>query len=263
MRIASWNVNSIRARIDHVADWLRAAQPDVLCLQETKVVDSEFPADTFARLGYESVYIGQSSYNGVAIVSRHPVDKVTAGLLAPLPGDGARLIAGTVRGVRIFSAYVPNGKSLDSPSYGEKLEWLKRLRQTLDAVASSWTPLVLCGDFNIAREDRDVFDPEWMRGKIHFSEPEHRALDGLLDFGLIDTFRHLHEEPERFTWWDYRMGAFRRNRGLRIDYIFATRPLIETLCAAEIDQKPRDWPKPSDHAPLVIELSEPMVRQMV
>lgn len=256
MRIASWNVNSIRARLDHVNAWLKEAEPDVLCLQETKVVDSDFPVETFARLGYETARVGQRTYNGVALLSRQPIDDVTIGHADARSDDDARLIAGTVRGVRILSAYVPNGKTLDSPSYSEKLEWLTRLRQTLDETTTPTDPVVLGGDFNIARDARDVFDPELMEGKIHFSPPEHEALQNVLDFGLEDTFRSQESEPGHFSWWDYRMGAFRRNRGLRIDYLFASSPVMRTLRTASIDKSPRSWEKPSDHAPVVIEFDD-------
>ena len=253
MRIASWNVNSIRARLDHTADWLKAAAPDVLCIQETKVVDDDFPAGTFARLGYEAAYIGEKTYNGVALLSRHSIKDISSSLLGAKAKEPARFIAGTVQGVRVMSAYVPNGKTLESPSYAEKLEWLKRLRLTLDETERPDHPLVLCGDFNIARDDRDVFDAEQMRDKIHFSAPEHDALKNLLDFGLVDAYRERHDEGEKFSWWDYRMGAFRRNRGLRIDYVFATQPIIRAMTHVEIDVTPRHWDKPSDHTPVVID----------
>lgn len=256
MRIASWNVNSIRARLDHVHTWLKTAEPDVLCLQETKVTDSEFPTETFARLGYETVRVGQRSYNGVALVSRHPIEDVCVGLANSNDDDEARLIAGTISGVRVFSVYVPNGKNLDSPSYREKLEWLGRLRETLDKTVGPDDRVVLGGDFNIAREPRDVFDPQLMEGRIHFSPPEHAALDRLLQFGLQDTFRLKESEGGHFSWWDYRMGAFRRNRGLRIDYIFATQAVTDSMTLAAIDKSPRTWDKPSDHAPVVIEFDE-------
>jgi len=253
MKIASWNVNSIRARLTHVEDYLRVAAPDVLCLQETKVTDDDFPLETFSRLGYETARIGQKSYNGVALVSKHPISDVRLGLKDAGAHDDARLISGLVQGTRIFSAYIPNGKSLESPSYQDKLLWLTRLRATLEDQADAHLPVALCGDFNIAKEARDVFDPELMEGKIHFSAAEHQALRQIEDFGLIDSFRKLHEEPDLYSWWDYRMGAFRRNRGLRIDYIFVTQPIAQTLRLAAIDRTPRTWDKPSDHAPCVIE----------
>lgn len=257
MRIATWNVNSIRARLDHVNDWLRSRQPDVLCVQETKVIDSEFPTDTFSRLGYETVRTGQRTYNGVALISRHPIEDVRLGLLDAKPGEDARLISAKIAGVRVLSAYVPNGKNLDSPSYPEKLEWLARLRRTLDATCNVEEALVLAGDFNIARDARDVFDPEAMAGKIHFSPPEHEALDQVLAFGLTDCFREKTKAGGHFSWWDYRMGAFRRDRGLRIDYLFGTRIVTENLKSAAIDKEPRGWEKPSDHAPVIIEFELP------
>jgi exodeoxyribonuclease-3 len=253
MRIAAWNVNSIRARIDHLTDWLRAANPDVLCLQETKVVDDDFPADSFSRLGYECTWTGEKTYNGVAILSRHALVDVTIGHADARPDDSSRLIAATVNGVRVLSAYVPNGKTLDSPSYIEKLEWLSRLRRTLDATCKPDQAIVLGGDFNIARDDRDVFEPEQMRGKIHFSEKEHQALNDVLSFGLSDSFRVFTDEAQLFSWWDYRMGAFRRNRGMRIDYLFVSKIVEQGLKNATIDTEPRRWSKPSDHAPVLIE----------
>lgn len=253
MRIATWNVNSIRARIDHVNDWLKLAEPDVLCVQETKVVDSEFPTDTFARLGYETARVGERSYNGVALLSRHPIEDLSFGLHDAGEREDARLIAGTIMGVRVLSAYVPNGKSLDSPSYPEKLAWLGRLRKTLDASCTPEGPLILAGDFNIARDHRDVFDPEAMAGKIHFSQKEHEALDNVLGFGLTDCFRVKNQEAGHFSWWDYRMGAFRRDRGLRIDYVFGTGVIVAGLKSATIDKLPRRWEKPSDHAPVIID----------
>jgi len=253
MRIASWNVNSVRARLDHVETWLRETQPDVLCLQETKVIDDEFPLDTFSRQGYEIARVGQRTYNGVALISRHPIEDVSIGHHDHKEEDAARLIAGTIQGVRVLSAYVPNGKNLDSPSYPEKLDWLARLKKTLELSCAPRDKIALCGDFNIARDDRDVFDADLMRDKIHFSPPEHEAFDALLSFGLKDTFRLKEEAGDLFSWWDYRMGAFRRNRGLRIDYIFASEPIVEKLETATIDTVPRKWEKPSDHAPVVIE----------
>lgn len=257
MRIASWNVNSIRARLEHVEDWLRISAPDVLCVQETKVVDSEFPTDTFSRLGYETARIGQKSYNGVALLSRHPMTEVLYGQSEPKEGDEARLISATVQGVRVLSAYVPNGKTLESPSYVEKLEWLGRLRKTLSDTAPAQGAVVLGGDFNIARDGRDVFDEELMRDKIHFSAQEHAVLDELLSHGLKDTFREKEQNGGHFSWWDYRMGAFRRNRGLRIDYLFASETVVQKMTEAGIDKTPRSWDKPSDHAPVFIDFSWP------
>jgi exodeoxyribonuclease-3 len=255
MKIASWNVNSVRARLDHVEDYLRNVSPDVLCLQETKVTDAEFPLESFSRLGYETARVGQKSYNGVALLSKHPIEDVRLGLSPSESTDEARLISGMIQGVRVLSAYIPNGKNLDSPSFKHKLDWLDRLRTTLTELHSHDQALALCGDFNIAKDHRDVFDPEMMEGKIHFSPLERQALAAIEDLGLIDSLRQVTEEAKIFSWWDYRMGAFRRNRGLRIDYIFVSHPVSRGLKTASVDKTPRDWDKPSDHAPCVVEFS--------
>ncbi|NLE85259.1 MAG: exodeoxyribonuclease III [Myxococcales bacterium] len=254
MRLASWNVNSIRARFELVVEWLREHQPDALCLQETKVADHEFPTETFQRLGYEVARCGQRTYNGVAILSRHPIEDVQVGLVGAEPDDDKRLIAGTVAGVRLLSAYVPNGKALDSPSYEEKLRWLERLRETLDRRYRPQQELLLCGDFNIARDERDVFEPERMQGQLFFSAAEHAALERVLAFGLVDAFREVEPEGQHFSWWDYRAGAFRRNRGLRIDYAFLTEPLARRLAGCWMDKAARAKDKPSDHVPVVVDL---------
>lgn len=253
MRIATWNVNSIRARIDHLERWLSTERPDVVCLQETKVSDAEFPADPLSRLGYEIARAGQKTYNGVAILARHSITDVTTGLWDASPEEDKRLIAGTVCGVRVYSAYIPNGKSLDSPSYPEKLAWLRRLRETFEKTHDKSQPLVVGGDFNVARDGRDVFDEEAMRGQIHFSEPEHAAIDHLLDYGLVDSFRLKEEQGGHFTWWDYRMAAFRRNRGLRIDYLFVNPAVRTKVREVLIDKTPRTWEKPSDHTPVIVD----------
>lgn len=255
MRLASWNVNSIRARYDLVVEWLREHQPDALCLQETKVADHEFPSETFQRLGYEVARCGQRTYNGVAILSRHPIEDVEVGLMGADPDEDKRLIGATVAGVRLLSAYVPNGKHLDSPSYEEKLQWLRRLRETLDRRYRADQELLLCGDFNIARDDRDVHEPERMRGQLFFSEAEHAGLERVLAFGLTDAFRQFVSEGEHFSWWDYRAGAFRRNRGLRIDYAFVTEPLAKRLSGCWMDRSARAKDKPSDHVPVVVDLT--------
>lgn len=239
--------------MDHVQKWLTQESPDVLCLQETKVPDSEFPTDTFARYGYETVRAGQKSYNGVAILARHPITDVFVGLNGGQDEDDRRLISATVRGVRVMSAYVPNGKSLDSPSFREKLTWLESLRRTLDLHEDPSRPLVLGGDFNVARDDRDVFDAARMRGQIHFTDDEHAAIDRILDFGLKDAFRLVEQEGGLFSWWDYRMMGFQKNRGLRIDYLFVSDPVARSLSRVEIDRNPRAWDKPSDHTPVVLD----------
>ncbi len=254
MRLASWNVNSIRARYDRVVEWLEEHSPDVLCLQETKVVDEDFPTETFQRFGYEVARAGQRTYNGVAILSRHPLSNVSVGLADASPDDDKRLIAASVEGIRVICVYVPNGKNLEHPDYEMKLRWLDRLRRTLDANESPESSLLLCGDFNIARGPEDVFDVERMTGQIHFTEREHAAFDRVLDFGLVDAFRHFEPGEGHYSWWDYRAGAFRRNRGLRIDYALVTEPLAARLTKVWMDVAARRKDKPSDHIPVVVDL---------
>ncbi len=188
MKVATWNVNSIRARLDHACDWLERVQPDVLCMQETKVVDDDFPTDEFMRLGYGVAMAGQLSYNGVAILSRLPMKEISIGLSGQAVDADRRAIAATIAGVRIFSVYVPNGKTVSSPSFPEKLAWLERLRVTLDETANPNSDVLVCGDFNIATDERDVYAPELFRGKVHFHPDEHRALARIRDFGLKDAF---------------------------------------------------------------------------
>ncbi len=252
MRIATWNVNSIRVRELLVADWLRQHEPDVLCLQETKVEDDDFPTDELQRLGYAVAMAGQRTYNGVAILSRLPMRDVSVGLQNAPPNADRRLIGATIEGIRVVSAYVPNGKSVSSPNFQAKLRWLTELRSTLAARSDAQT--VLVGDFNIARDDRDVYDPEAFRGQLHFHPDEHSALDRILELGLVDAFR-LHEtDGGHYSWWDYRGTSLRRNQGLRIDYIFISQSLVErcTACTIHKDERHRD--RPSDHVPVVVEL---------
>ena len=255
MMIASWNVNSIRARSDAVLAWLERTGCDVLCMQETKVVDDDFPHDEFARLGYALAVSGQSTYNGVAIASKLPLDDVRAGFVGDPEASEKRILSARVAGVRLVTAYVPNGKNVESEAFHYKLAWLERLRMNLTQYSKD-TELLLAGDFNIAREERDVFDVERMRGQLHFHPDEHRALSHLLDFGLVDSLRMFHPEPGLYSWWDYRAGAFRRNRGLRIDYIFVNPALALRCVEAGIDKSERSRPKPSDHTPLFVRLRD-------
>jgi exodeoxyribonuclease-3 len=255
VKVATWNVNSIRARLGHACDWLERVQPDVLCMQETKVVDDDFPTDEFMRLGYGVAMAGQLSYNGVAILSRLPMKEITIGLSGQSADADKRVIAATISGVRIFSCYVPNGKSVSSPSFREKLDWLGRLRGTLDETANPKSDLLVCGDFNIATDDRDVYAPELFRGKVHFHPDEHRALAQVRDFGLKDAFRALHSEAGSYSWWDYRGGGFRKNEGLRIDYVFLSESLIARCTSVTMDVEPRRLDKPSDHIPVLVELA--------
>jgi len=255
MKIATWNVNSIRSRLHRVVPWLEEHQPDVLCMQETKVQDDKFPTAEIEAAGYEIAFHGQKTYNGVAICSRYGAVEDPA----PGFGDGgddsqARFIAGTVSGVRIMSAYIPNGKTVGHEDYRFKLEWLGRLRRYLDANADPTQQVVVCGDFNVTRDDRDVHDPQAWEGENLCSEPERTALRAVLDWGLVDAFRELHPEPGLYSWWDYRMLGFPKNRGLRIDYLFVSAPVRERLVRSSIDRNARKGMKPSDHAPVVIEL---------
>jgi len=256
LKIATWNVNSIRARFDLLLDWLKTSTPDVVCLQETKVTDEDFPTLELQMLGYSVAMAGQRTYNGVAIVSRLPMKDIEVGLVDdPLPAE-KRLIAATIRGVRILSAYIPNGKSIDSPSFADKLQWLAALRKTLDARILGGMPIVLSGDFNIAADERDVYDAERMRGQLHFHEKEHAALKHVLDFGLCDAFRLHHAAGQLFSWWDYRGASLRLNQGLRIDYLFLSHALKERCTSAEMVKEVRLRDKPSDHIPVVIELAD-------
>lgn len=254
LKIATWNVNSIRARKERALAWLRACEPDIVCLQETKVTDDAFPAEACRELGYESVHHGQGGYNGVAILSRVPLREPSTGFDDGEEDEQARLVAATAGETRVISAYVPNGKEVGSEKYEYKLAWLSRLRRYLEARFSPTDRLVLAGDFNVAPDDRDVYDPVKWEGKLLCSEPERRVLADLVGWGLSDTFR-LHEEGGgHFSWWDYRMLAFPKNRGLRIDHIYVTSPLAAACSASSIDREARKGKGPSDHAPVLAEL---------
>lgn len=253
MRIATWNVNSIRARIDAVVDWLGRVEPDVLCMQETKVVDDDFPTDELQRMGYAVAMSGQKTYNGVAIASRLPMRAVTVGFEGGEPDPEKRLIAATIGGVRVLSAYIPNGKSVESQSFGQKLRFFDRLVTALTPPGT----VALCGDFNVAPDERDVFDPEAMRGQLHFHPDEHRALARLTELGLVDAYRLHHAEGGRYSWWDYRGGGLAKNQGLRIDLVLLSRDLAERCTRAEIDVSERQKDKPSDHAPVVVDVTLP------
>ena len=257
MKIASWNVNSLTARLPHVEEWLRLRQPDVLGLQETKLEDHRFPDTALAELGYRSVFCGQKTYNGVAILSRAPAQDVQCGI----PGfddEQKRAIAATVGGVRIVNLYVVNGQSVGSPKYDYKLRWIEAVHAWLADELRRWPELVVMGDFNIAPEDRDTHDPAlWNELSIHSSTAERAALQRLHGLGLHDSFRLHVEEPGQFSWWDYRMGAFRRNMGLRIDLVLVSEALKARTRAVHIDREPRTWERPSDHAPVWVELDLP------
>jgi len=252
MKIATWNVNSLKVRLPHVLDWLAANQPDALCLQELKMEDKVFPLAELQAAGYHAVYNGQKTYNGVAILSRaEPTD-----VLRDIPGfsdEQKRIIAATVDGVRVICGYFPNGQAVGSEKFAYKLRWLTALTDWLREEMQQHERLVLGGDFNVAPEDRDAH-PDW-KDEIHVSEPERAAFSALLGLGLVDTFR-LFEQPERsYSWWDYRLFAFRRNFGLRIDHLLVSPALTATCRSCVVDKTPRALERPSDHAPVVLELA--------
>lgn len=255
MKIATWNVNSLKVRLPHVLDWLAAEQPDALCLQETKIEDGAFPFATFAEAGYRAIHNGQKTYNGVAILARSEPTEV----LRDLPGfvdEQKRIIAATIAGVRLVCAYMPNGQAVGSDKYEYKLRWLAALAEWLRGEMARHPQLALLGDFNIAPDDKDVHDPLAWQGQILCSDAERAAFRRLLELGLADAFR-LFEQPEKsFSWWDYRMMAFRRNHGLRIDHILLSPALAQRCRACRIDKGPRRLERPSDHAPVVAELAD-------
>ncbi|MBI3820957.1 MAG: exodeoxyribonuclease III [Planctomycetes bacterium] len=254
MKIATWNVNSIRARQERVIAWLQKANPDVACLQETKVEDAIFPREPFEALGYRCEIFGQKSYNGVAILTKEPATDAERGFPDDGPDAHKRLIAATVGGVRIINIYVPNGESPESEKFKFKQEWLRKLEIWLRERHDPKTPTVLCGDFNIAPADIDVHDPEKWRGKVLFHPLEHEALNAIFKLGLKDAFRDLHSEPGLFSWWDYRGGAFHRGWGLRIDLMLMNDALAKHCKSIDIDREERKGAQPSDHAPVVAEI---------
>ncbi|HET7570255.1 MAG TPA: exodeoxyribonuclease III [Gammaproteobacteria bacterium] len=250
MKIATWNVNSLNVRLPHVLQWLKAEQPDVLGLQETKLIDDKFPHADFENLGYHTMCCGQKTYNGVAIASRKPLANAVRAL-PDFDDTQCRVLAGTIDGVRVINVYVPNGQTVGLEKYRYKLAWLDALRHWLQVELDEYPELAIVGDFNIAPEPRDVHDPAEWEGKVLFSEPERAAFRALLGLGLKDSFR-LFEQPEgSFSWWDYRAGSFRRDRGLRIDHVLASDALAARCRSVAIDREPRGWERPSDHAPVM------------
>jgi exodeoxyribonuclease III len=271
VRIATWNVNSLKARLEKVSWWLKRAQPDVLLMQETKLTDGDVPHDFFRELGYEVAHHGEGRWNGVAIASRTPLEDVITNFGEPRQaprtsdvGDDeplaeARMIAARTGGVRVVSLYAPNGRVVDSPFYRAKLVWFDRLARWLGSCAVA-EPMLLGGDFNVAPTDADVWDPTKCHGGTHVSPPERDAFARLVDWGLVDGYRRHHPERERFTWWDYRAGMFHKNFGMRIDHLLVTQPLAAHAIAADIDREARKGtPTPSDHAPLFLDLDAPGV----
>lgn len=262
MKIATWNVNSIRTRLEHVTQWLQDNPVDVLCLQETKVIDESFPRSAFTDLGYHAYILGQKSYNGVAMISRSPLSEVSMGFGAILPEDlvgdldeQKRVITGIADGIRIVNLYVPNGSAIDSDKYAYKLRWLKILKTYLQTLLEQSNHLLVCGDFNIALEDIDIHDPKNREKQVMATDAEREALRDVLQLGLADVFRKFTTEGGNYSWWDYRTGAFRRNAGWRIDHHYVTPDLYDRAIDCTIDTAPRKLTQPSDHTPVIVELS--------
>lgn len=259
MKLATWNVNSLNVRLGHVLDWLQANPVDALCLQELKLPDERFPHQALTEIGYHACWAGQKTYNGVAIISRRPATNVQRNI----PGyddPQQRIIAATMpdpdgRPVRVISAYCPNGQSVDSDKYTYKLEWYRALTAWMKTELAHHPRLAILGDYNVAPADEDVHDPKAWEGQVLVSDAEREAFNALLDLGLQDTFRLFEQEPETYSWWDYRTRAFRRNAGLRIDHVLASAELAADCKACFVDREPRGWEKPSDHAPVVAHFS--------
>ncbi len=255
MRIATWNVNSLKVRLGQLLDWIQLGAPEVICLQETKLDDPKFPVDEIEAVGYKVAFSGQKTYNGVAICSRTPCSDMVRGI----PGyadEQKRIIAATVGTMRVVDAYVPNGQSVDSDKYRYKLEWLSAFTQWLDGELAQYPELAVVGDFNIAPEPADVHDPKAWEGQVLFSEPEREAFRRLIDLGFVDSFR-LFDQPEKsFTWWDYRLNAYKRGMGLRIDHILLSPSLAERCREVSIVKDMRALERPSDHAPVVADIAD-------
>jgi exodeoxyribonuclease-3 len=252
MRIATWNVNSLNIRLPHVLDWLARNPVEALALQETKLADDKFPVDALKEVGYVAHFIGQKTYNGVAILTRET--QPATDVVADMPGfedDQKRVISATVDGVRIVCAYVPNGQAVGSDKYDYKLRWMRAMKTWLADELARHPKLVVVGDFNVAPEERDVHDPKLWEGQVLFSEPERAALADIAAIGLSDSFRLFEQPPKQYSWWDYRMLGFQKGRGLRIDHILVSEPMKKTCTACTIDREERKKKQPSDHAPVV------------
>jgi exodeoxyribonuclease-3 len=277
VRIATWNVNSLKARMERVEEWLAGQSPDVLLMQETKLADEAAPAMPFSMAGYDLLHHGEGRWNGVAIASRVGIEDVVTnfgdGPVRRSPGadamaealeaeaseasaDEARMVSAVCGGIRVVSIYAPNGRALDTPFYRAKLAWFDRLARWLRETQDPADPLVIGGDFNVAPEDADVYDPRDFAGSTHVSEPERAAMAALREWGLVDAYRLHHPEPGKFSWWDYRAGNFNKGLGMRIDHLYVTRSVAERCTAAEIDRDARKGKLPSDHAPVFIDLTD-------
>jgi exodeoxyribonuclease-3 len=254
LRLATWNVNSLKVRLPHLLDWLSAARPDVVCLQETKTEDANFPAAELARAGYQAVYCGQKAYNGVAILSRGPITDVAHGI-PDFADDPKRTIAATVGDIRVVCLYAPNGEAPGTEKYAYKLRWYEALSRWLGEELPRRPRLAVLGDMNVAPEDRDVHNPKRWEGKIHVSGPERDSLKAVLQVGLADAFRLFPQPEKSFSWWDYRLKAFERGWGLRIDLVMLSPALAARCAACTIDVAPRRLERPSDHAPVIADLA--------
>ncbi len=253
MKIATWNVNSINVRMPQLLDWLARAEPDFACRQETKTVDDNFPAAALKEAGYDAVFMGEKAYNGVAIISKFPISDVQKNFPDDDGGSPKRMIAASVDGVRIVNTYVPNGTELGSDKFRFKLDWLQRLRLFFDDTCDDAGNVLLCGDFNIAPGETDVWNPAAYEGKLHFSRPERAAITYVKQWGLTDLFRKMNGEVQEFSWWDYRAGAWQKNHGLRIDHLWASASLADRCAGCWIDRSTRELNLPSDHAPVLAE----------
>lgn len=253
MKIATWNVNSINARLGHLLGWLEATQTDVVCLQETKCVDENFPYGQLIDAGYQAAFYGQKSYNGVAILSKHDIGHVQKGFPDDDEDSPKRLIAATVNGIRIVNTYIPNGTELWTDKFKFKLDWLQKLRRYFDETCDKSGDVLLCGDFNVAPDEPDVWSVPLWTGRLHFTKPERAAIHHVKQWGFVDVFRKMNGDLQEFSWWDYREFAFPKNRGLRIDHIWTSQSLAEKCIACWIDRAPRALDRPSDHTPVVAE----------
>ena len=252
MKISTWNVNSLKVRLEHVCNWAEDSHPDVICLQETKTVDENFPVDALNERGFNVSYSGQKTYNGVAILANSKIEDAAMGILG-YEDPQRRVISATIGGVRVINVYVPNGQAVGSEKYQYKLNWFEHLLPFVQQQMAKYSKLAIVGDFNIAPTDEDVHDPEQWRDKILCSEPEREQFQNLINLGLSDAFR-LFDQPQRsFSWWDYRAAGFRRDLGLRIDHILVSDELRDACTMCVIDKEPRRWERPSDHTPVIAE----------
>ena len=251
MKIATWNVNSINVRLEQMLAWLAETGTDILCLQETKVVDGGFPFQPIYDAGYQVAFFGEKSYNGVAIISKHEIEGVQKGFPDDHGESPKRFIAATIKDIRIVNTYIPNGTELWSDKFTFKLDWLQKLRRYFDETCDLTKNVLLCGDFNVALDELDVWSVAAMQGKLHFSKPERAAMHNVKQWGFVDAFRQMNGDVQEFSWWDFRAGAWQRNQGLRIDHIWVSPPLAEKCTRCWIDKEPRKGERPSDHTPVV------------